>query len=365
VGTQLASAVESDVVEVVVKALHRATEPFAASRLRQDLTGPYKLTEKRLEPLLEELAAQGRIHRFEPARKGGKPRYLSRDLDQYAREVILGLLSNDPLTLSELKKKRANKLKELPEQRFVQILNELQTSGQVHRVPPLGKKRSEQLSTRKPDLRVYVDEALTTLHKKLATSGITRQQIDEAARRLLLPEVTQGPVEPQGFLETPGGTASGPLPPGGGGFGKGGESAGEDIRAVDSERPPHPAGARPPSPARGEGKQPPSNEARVETDAPLPLFDEPDLAERILERMSHVNPAAANGALISLRDLRRSMDFQGLDKPAFDRAVLRLADQGRVALHRHDYPWSLSDEEKAEMVPDGRGGYYVGIAQRI
>ena len=65
-----------------------------------------------------------------------------------------------------------------------------------------------------------------------------------------------------------------------------------------------------------------------------------------------------------LRDLRRSMDFQNVDKSAFDQAVLRLADQGKVALHRHDFPAGLSTEDRAELVTDATGDFYVGIALR-
>ena len=64
------------------------------------------------------------------------------------------------------------------------------------------------------------------------------------------------------------------------------------------------------------------------------------------------------------RDLRRSMDFQNVEKSSFDQAVLRLADQGKVALHRHDFPAGLSTEDCAELVTDATGDFYVGIALR-
>jgi DNA-binding MarR family transcriptional regulator len=90
-----------------------------------------------------------------------------------------------------------------------------------------------------------------------------------------------------------------------------------------------------------------------------------ELGQRIIERMQELVPAAANGALVSIRDLRRSLDFQVANKAAFDEAVLWLAAEGRVALHRHDFPLGLSTEERAEMVPDGHGGFYIGIAFRV
>ena len=111
----------------------------------------------------------------------------------------------------------------------------------------------------------------------------------------------------------------------------------------------------------------PPFEPAEETRVPAPVeshSDEESLESRILERMVEVVPAAVNGALVSLRDLRRSMDFQNVDKSAFDQAVLRLADQGKVALHRHDFPAGLSTEDRAELVTDATGDFYVGIALR-
>jgi hypothetical protein len=90
-----------------------------------------------------------------------------------------------------------------------------------------------------------------------------------------------------------------------------------------------------------------------------------DFGNTILERMIQLKLAAANGALVSLSDLRRSLAAEIPDKSAFDRAVLRLAESDRVALHRHDYPGGLSLEERDALVVDDRGDYFVGIALRV
>ena len=98
--------------------------------------------------------------------------------------------------------------------------------------------------------------------------------------------------------------------------------------------------------------------------APMPGFSEADLGQLILQQMTRIEPAAAAGALVSLRDLWRSMKQDVPDKASFDRAVLRLAEQGRTALHHHDFPSSLTQQERDEMVFDGRI-YYVGISLRM
>ncbi len=81
----------------------------------------------------------------------------------------------------------------------------------------------------------------------------------------------------------------------------------------------------------------------------------------LLSLMREIEPGAERGALVPARDLRRAAR---LDKPHFDRAVLDLARQGRLMLHRHDYASGLSAAERDELVTDGAGTFYVGMALR-
>ena len=77
--------------------------------------------------------------------------------------------------------------------------------------------------------------------------------------------------------------------------------------------------------------------------------------------MRQIEPGADNGALVAARNLRRAAK---LDKHEFDRAVLELARNGRLTLHRHDFATSLSATERDELVSDGEGTFYVGMALR-
>jgi hypothetical protein len=65
---------------------------------------------------------------------------------------------------------------------------------------------------------------------------------------------------------------------------------------------------------------------------------------------------------VGVRDLRRHVS---LAKPQFDDLALRLAREGRVSLHRHDFPASLSPQEREELITDGQGNYYIGLALRV
>ena len=97
---------------------------------------------------------------------------------------------------------------------------------------------------------------------------------------------------------------------------------------------------------------------------PATAKDDIDYAGLIVERMIQLKPAAATGALVSIRDLRRSIKKENIDKERFDETVMALARRGIVDLHRHDLPSSLSMEERDEMLVDKHGNYYIGIALR-
>jgi hypothetical protein len=87
----------------------------------------------------------------------------------------------------------------------------------------------------------------------------------------------------------------------------------------------------------------------------------PETERLILETITRLQPPGQKRALVSIRELRRSMN---LPKKDFDRAVLSLASQGKVALHHHDFPTSLSEAEREALVQDERGTYYVGIVPK-
>jgi hypothetical protein len=89
-----------------------------------------------------------------------------------------------------------------------------------------------------------------------------------------------------------------------------------------------------------------------------------DLEILILERMQQINPSVVTGAPVQLSQLRHSLRSEIADKDIFDQAIMRLAEQGRVAVHQHDYVGSLNQEELAALVSDGRGNYFIGVTLR-
>jgi hypothetical protein len=95
-----------------------------------------------------------------------------------------------------------------------------------------------------------------------------------------------------------------------------------------------------------------------------PHHDESGLERLILEGMLRLNPSAASGAPVQLSQLRQALRSEISDKDVFDRTIMRLAEQGRVAAHRHDYAGGLSQEDLAALVSDGQGNYFIAVTLR-
>ena len=81
----------------------------------------------------------------------------------------------------------------------------------------------------------------------------------------------------------------------------------------------------------------------------------------LVRLMRQLDAGADRGALVTARVLRGAA---GLSKKQFDELALQLSRAGRLVLHRHDFASSLSVVERDELVTDGEGQYFVGMALR-
>lgn len=79
---------------------------------------------------------------------------------------------------------------------------------------------------------------------------------------------------------------------------------------------------------------------------------------KALGAVSAENPP---GALLSVREVRARAN---LPKGVFDALALSFASKDLVTLHHHDFPSSLSVSERAQLIEDGKGTFYIGIALR-
>ena len=67
------------------------------------------------------------------------------------------------------------------------------------------------------------------------------------------------------------------------------------------------------------------------------------------------------GTLLLVHDLRARTP---LDKERFDAAALALSREGKAVLHHHDHADALEEDERRQLVSDGRGTHYIGVAPR-
>jgi hypothetical protein len=98
------------------------------------------------------------------------------------------------------------------------------------------------------------------------------------------------------------------------------------------------------------GRQPPKNGG-----------DPADPRSTFLGALGAVMAQRPGQALLSLKEVRARTQ---LDKATFDSLALQLSREGSVTLHRHDHPASLTAAERAELVCDDRGSFFIGIAPR-
>jgi hypothetical protein len=82
---------------------------------------------------------------------------------------------------------------------------------------------------------------------------------------------------------------------------------------------------------------------------------------RVLSAVRELASREPPGTLLSVRAVRATVP---IEKARFDRAALRLSEAGKIVLHHHDFPASLSPAERAELVEDSRGTHYIGVALR-
>ncbi len=110
----------------------------------------------------------------------------------------------------------------------------------------------------------------------------------------------------------------------------------------------------------------PSTRAKGATVAKTPAERQSlDQAKRaVLDAVDAVaDRSGGTGGLLSVREVRAEAK---LTKDAFDRGALALMKERRIVLHHHDFPASLTQAERDQMVRQQVGTgvtYYLGIAR--
>jgi hypothetical protein len=280
--------------------LARLESPLAAAQVAKGLKLPLKVSEADAATVLESLVEAGSLHRHPAATAAGRPRYATRSVEAFRRAALLSAVARTG-PLAETKLKGL--VKGISFDDFRALLDALLRERQLFAHPPVGRTGKVLFGGRPPAPEAYLTEVETVLGRAVSRLRECGVDADELRRAVV------GVVERAGVSF---------------GGARGGSSSTERVSVAESL---------------------------------------PDLIDILRE----LDPAADRGGLVATRDLRRGAERkQGarIDKRAFDAAVLSLSREGRLSLHRHDHASGLSETERDELVTDGAGNYYVGVAIR-
>ncbi len=353
--------------EQVLTVIRSTAKPLPAKDIAKLLVAPYGIAEKQLVPILDEYVAAGTLRKFPGKSATAKPFYWDRDAGAITRAAILEASehADEPFAAKEILGRLVVPLP-LNESSLTEILQEFAAAGKLHGIPPKSAKaKTAKIRFWNRDLLEF---GRRTILKTLDTKGPQSEaNLKKAAAGLdetQFQQILQNAIAARDIWRHP------PI-------GK----TGKDL-----------FGKQPPSPElylREVEKQLTTVIARlVAANVPLESLRRalvqvieaagvpfasaavsnrevaavsPSSAVDLIGLIRRIEPGADRGALVGSRDLRRAAR---IDKFEFDRAVLNLARQERLSLHRHDYPASLSPAERDELVTDGKGTYYVGMALR-
>ncbi len=300
----------------VHEVLAAAPEPLSASQIRGRLRKRKVPADIDLEALLEGEVAAGRVFRYGIA---GDPRYWGGNVDAYAEALVARRLAKKPMTLAALERIVGAELPAYPAASVADLVNHLIAEGRAHRLPAAssGRGAADRFGTVPADpgtyLRALVTAFLEDLDREVArleTYGITRTASYAAALALL----------------------SG-----------------------------HPLCGTPESGSPAAAATPELLKAGLSTAGPLTGSA---LEDYILEGVQRLSRTRHHGGLVAIRELRDAISDRCADKAAFDAALSSLARGNRVWLYRHDFPASLSAEEREGMMADAQGSYYNGVSLR-
>lgn len=351
--------------EIVESAIQRAAGPVIVTELATSLSTIVKLTPAEVTPILQELVDQGTVFYFPPDKPSGKGRYWFQGLDAIARPAILAALqqSEGPLSAKELSPLIKGSTKFL-ESDLEPILKQLVSEQVLFEFPPKSAKTKARywihdvLELIRRDFLKALDskgpQSLTNI-KKLA-KGFSESQFQQVFQSLL----ESGQVRKHPPLATSKSEIYGVRPPVAGPYFK--DISNQVTKVVSALRD---CGVPEPDirqslidvvEAAGivfgiSGPQKSQESTPLEVRTPVDL----------IEKIKQIEPGAERGALVGARELRRVVP---LSKTEFDLAVIDLAQQGKLSLHRHDFAASLTADERDQLITDGAGTYYIGMAIR-
>jgi hypothetical protein len=348
----------------VFNAFRDTPGPVTAGQLSKLLIAPHKLSEKKLTPVLDDFVADGALRVIPPATAKGKPRYWDRDLGAVAPTAVVTAMQQapEPLTAKEIVGRIVLPFK-LTEAEMTPFLEDQVALQALYVIP--AKTAAGKPRYWNHDLGEFVRGVVlqilnskgpqTSKDLQKALKGLTDSQFQQEFERLIVTRAVVShpplgkkgkslfgsqPPQPEPYLKEVGTTLS------------------QIVTQLRSAQVPI-ENLRRAVIQLIEAAGIPFGSTPVPVSKP-PVAG-PSATVDLVSLMRRIEPAADRGALVAPRALRNAAR---IGKQEFDEAVMELAATGRISLHRHDYVASLTAAERDDLVTDGAGTYYVGLALR-
>ncbi|MFO0881514.1 MAG: hypothetical protein U0840_29795 [Gemmataceae bacterium] len=281
-----------------------------------------KVKKPEVEALLGVAVERGELFVCNGSRKNA---YWHTNPTQEVESLVGRILNLDPLIekdiVARVKKELGTRIGDAG---IKQVLAAMRESGRLHFHPGKGKQvRLGILPAPKPDPfgKINFDKTAANLWKEFIKGQKEGGTLAEFIQRLVLAleqkhEQAQKPVEPMAPVA--------------------------DSPVMGLIPTPEPLMTAPAAP------EPP----------PLPATDT-ELMNLVLKAMAEVGA----GIPVPVADLRQQMPSEYRDKSRFDSAVWSLVEKGQLFLNRHNFPASLTPQERENLLTDPQGEIYGFVIQ--
>lgn len=188
----------TDLPTAIQQVLADSPEPLTPAKIRDGL--PSSVRPGSVDELVEQLrrlAAAGVVRQY-PKYRSAQDRYWDRPMPVHIASLLRGALQEEPLALSELRRK----LPAYAVNDAETVLREQVEQGRLHRHPPATKRGGERFGVRPPDPKEYLQDELSGVFRRLEQLGFTRARLRAGALEILhdeewAPTVPAEKPEPQ------------------------------------------------------------------------------------------------------------------------------------------------------------------------
>lgn len=294
--------------EQVVEQVNRRGEPTTVAQLVKDLK---PLKKPAIETLVQDLIDRGELFVVNPQER--TKRYWTGDLTVLIRERAEECLAAGPRGEREVVVAIKKALGKLASDKAIKTqLGELIARNRLHRHPGRGRTAGP--------LALEPYDPLATLTLNPATVKDLRARFEKMRDNVSV----EAFLVRVGELVFPGATIQVDTPP-------------------------------PAVPPRTTGEA----VAMTEPVAEQPATADSELTNLLLKVVGEAGP----GVPVSIAELRLQMPLEYRDKAHFDRALWHLVEGERLHLSRHNYPASLTPEERESLLTDPQGEFYAYVIQ--